>query len=319
MSQLTVSTLRHFVRDQTADCAPATRNKLIRTLRAIFQWAVPELLQDNPARAVHFVEEPERDKRTLTPEEFFQLLRGIDDRDQAVVIFGTCCGLRREEIACLRWHDIDLETAMVRVRNSEWHVTKSGRQRAVLMPPALISVLKRLRTASASSFVFGEVYTTYHELPNSVKREWSQCYQESLRQGLDRPEARAAAWHAVQKYQRPQQPINANRLTDLVPRLIRKAGIPHCTLHDLRRTFCTYLAACGTDPLAAQKLAGHSSPTVTARHYVGLVPQMLNSQRLLPFWRPATAQLLGRGTAEPAIGGSTDRFSALNEPLSLED
>jgi integrase len=65
---------------------------------------------------------------------------------------------------------------------------------------------------------------------------------------------------------------------------MKLARISHCTLHDLRRTFCTYLAVCSVDPLAAQKLAGHSSPMVTAKHYVALVPEMLKAQERLPFW-----------------------------------
>jgi integrase len=120
-----------------------------------------------------------------------------------------------------------------------------------------------------------------------VRREWSGRYHEGLQRGLDREEARQRAWRAVQGCQRPDRPIDLDRLTDLVPQVVKRAGLPHCTLHDLRRTFCTYLAACGTDVLAAQKLAGHSSPTVTARSYVQPVIEMLNAQKQLPYWNVA--------------------------------
>jgi integrase len=95
------------------------RNKLIRTLRAVLSWAVPEYLKDNPARAIHFAEEVEKDKRTLSPEEFFKTLEVVDDRGQAVLMFGTCCGFRREEIAYLQWEDLALDTAVARIRNTE--------------------------------------------------------------------------------------------------------------------------------------------------------------------------------------------------------
>lgn len=284
ISQITLSLLRGFVRVQTDGRSPATRNKLIRTLRAIFGWAVPEFLKENPAKGIRFVDEPERDKRTLTPDEFFKTVETVDDRGQAVIMLGTCCGFRREEIAFLQWEDLALDASIARVRNTEWHTSKSGRQRTVLMPPALVHVLRRMKASALSIFVFPEVYQTYKELPNELKREWSQHYQKGMGMALGRVRSRELAWAAMQKHQKPDRPIEPNRLTDLVPRLIRKAGIAHCTLHDLRRTFCTYLAACGTDPLAAQKLAGHSSPTVTAKHYVGVVPEMLKSQERLPFW-----------------------------------
>jgi integrase len=284
ISQITPSLLRNFVRARTEGRSPATRNKLVRTLRAIFRWAVPEYLKGNPALGVLFAPEPETDKRTLTPDEFFRALEGGDDRDQAVLMLGTCCGFRREEIVFLQWEDVNLERTVVRVRNTEWHTSKSGRQRTLLMPPALVQVLARMQLSSRGPFVFADVYRSYKELPNDVKREWSLRYQEGIRDGLSRVRARALAWNAVQDHQRPDRPISPDRLTDLVPRLFQKAGLRQCTLHDLRRTFCTYLAACGTDVLAAQKLAGHSSPAVTAKHYVGVVPEMLKSQEKLPFW-----------------------------------
>jgi hypothetical protein len=36
--------------------------------------------------------------------------------------------------------------------------------------------------------------------------------------------------------------------------------------------------------LAAQKLAGHSNPAVTAKSYVQPVLEMLNAQKQLPYW-----------------------------------
>lgn len=281
---MTTSLIREFVRSQTEGRSPATRNKLIRTLRAIFGWAVPDYRKENPARGVGFAIEPEKDKRILSPEEFFKAVHQADDRGQAVLILGTCCGLRREEIAYIQWEDIDLEAATARVRNTEWHTTKSGRQRTVRIPPALVEVLRRVKLGSVGRFVFPEVYGTFRELPNEVKREWSAHYRAAIKRGLNRIRARELAWKAVQIHQHPEQPIKPNRLTDLVPRLFKNADITHCTLHDLRRAFCTYLAACGVDPLAAQKLAGHSSPAVTSKHYVGVVPEMLQSQTRLPFW-----------------------------------
>lgn len=284
LEELTPHRLREFVRRRTAECAPATRNKLVRTLRAIFSWAVPGYLKENPAKQVRFSEEPEHDKRTLTPEELLKVLEMADGRGKAVIMFGACCGLRREEIAVIQWSDIDFEGSKVQVKNSEWHTTKSGRQRAVLIPPALRQLLITMKSHSKSTFVFPETYQSYRELPNAMRKVWSERYQKAKRNGMKREEARQLAWHSVQGCQKMEQPIDPNRLTDLIPRLVKWAGLPHCTLHDLRRTFCTYLAASGTDLLAAQKLAGHSNPAVTAKHYVRLVPAILKAQEQLPFW-----------------------------------
>jgi integrase len=282
--EFTPHRLREFVRLQTDGRSPATRNKLIRTLRAIFGWAVPEYLKDNPARRVKFANEPERDRRTLTPDELAKVFKAADLRGRAVLLLGACCGLRREEISVLRWQDVEPAAGRVHVKNSEWHTTKSGQQRSVLMPPALATVLSQLKAKWKSQFVFPNVYQSYRELPVADRKRWSQRYQDGRRRGLGRDEARRLAWHGSRHCQQLDRPIDPDRLTDLVPRLVKRAGLTHCTAHDLRRTFCTYLAACGTDVLAAQKLAGHSSPAVTAKNYVQPVLEMLNSQKQLPYW-----------------------------------
>ncbi|UCE62055.1 MAG: tyrosine-type recombinase/integrase [Phycisphaerales bacterium] len=49
--------------------------------------------------------------------------------------------------------------------------------------------------------------------------------------------------------------------------IVETAGIAGCTIHDLRRTFCTDLARLGVNQLVVQRLAGHASASTTARYY----------------------------------------------------
>ena len=57
--------------------------------------------------------------------------------------------------------------------------------------------------------------------------------------------------------------VTAKQFQDIVA----DAGIAHCTLHDLRRTFCTDLARLGVNQLVVQRLAGHASSATTATYY----------------------------------------------------
>jgi len=92
---ITPHLLREFVRRRTDGNSPATRNKLVRTLRAIFSWGVLEYFKENPAKRVAFASEPEVDRRPLSPTELATVISVGDVRGQAVLLLGACCGLHQ--------------------------------------------------------------------------------------------------------------------------------------------------------------------------------------------------------------------------------
>ncbi|MCH7591309.1 MAG: site-specific integrase [Planctomycetes bacterium] len=47
-----------------------------------------------------------------------------------------------------------------------------------------------------------------------------------------------------------------------------------CTIHDLRRTFCTDLARLGVNQAIVQGLAGHASAATTATYYQNINDDM---------------------------------------------
>ena len=49
--------------------------------------------------------------------------------------------------------------------------------------------------------------------------------------------------------------------------IVKRAGITHCCIHDLRKTFCTDLARLGVNQLVVQRLVGHKSGATTAKYY----------------------------------------------------
>ena len=57
-----------------------------------------------------------------------------------------------------------------------------------------------------------------------------------------------------------------------------KAGLPKCTFHDLRKSYCTNLA--GAVPLhVVQELAGHADIRTTRKHYVKLRDEQIDVAR----------------------------------------
>jgi integrase len=67
-------------------------------------------------------------------------------------------------------------------------------------------------------------------------------------------------------------------------RIVSRAGIKRCTLHDLRRTFVSHLAMAGVNEAVVQKLAGHASIATTVKYYTGILPEAQRAaQERLPF------------------------------------
>jgi integrase len=58
-------------------------------------------------------------------------------------------------------------------------------------------------------------------------------------------------------------------------RIVKRAGIEPCTIHDLRKTFLSYLANAGENEAVVQKLAGHASMATTLKHYTRILPETL--------------------------------------------
>lgn len=57
-----------------------------------------------------------------------------------------------------------------------------------------------------------------------------------------------------------------------------KAGLPKCSLHDLRKSYCTNLA--GVLPMyIVQELSGHSDIRTTRQYYVKVRPEFLEDAR----------------------------------------
>ena len=58
---------------------------------------------------------------------------------------------------------------------------------------------------------------------------------------------------------------------------LSRAGVERHTIHDLRDTYATTLAANGVDPVAIQELLGHSNLRTTRERYIGRVESHLTN------------------------------------------
>jgi len=68
-------------------------------------------------------------------------------------------------------------------------------------------------------------------------------------------------------------------------RIVKRAGIRDCTLHDLRRTVISQLAELGINQVVTQQLAGHYSMDTTVKFYTSIANQAVRrAVERLPWW-----------------------------------
>jgi integrase len=231
--------------------SPTSINKTITRLGQVLEVAVErELIMRNPVR----VNPRNRKVKATRPkrayldraEQVAALLDAAGEMDRqaksngrlprrALLATLTFAGLRIGEALELRWRDVDLAGARLRVRQSK---TDAG-VRYVDLLPALHDELAALKARAADpggdAFVFPSATGT---TPLDRNRVRNRVLAPAVAKASERTEAGGGA-----------------ALPD---------GL---TLHGLRRTFCSILVALGKDPAYAMAQMGHTDPTVTLGIY----------------------------------------------------
>jgi integrase len=184
-----------------------------------------------------------RQAEAWTREEVGVLLsvaREHDPRFAPLLHFLLATGARRGEALGLKWEDVDFARGRITIRRAvvagEWTTPKSGKARAVAMPPALASELFDLL---------------------------AQRRVEAVRRG----------WGAVPDLVFPSEtggPIHYANLERSWIRLRRRAqgrGVRPLKLHSARHTYASLALASGKSVRWVADQLGHSTPMLTLRTY----------------------------------------------------
>jgi len=237
--------------DRTGGLSTRTVHHMHRVLRQALQQGVRwGVLARNPADVVR---PPKVERSTLQTYDVVQTVELLDSmrgtRMLMPVALAVLCGLRRGEIAALRWRNVDLDAAQIAVvENAEqtrdavrYKEPKSGRARTVALSATMIEELRAHRVAQA---------------------------QELLRLGL---RISADSFVVAQVDGAPLQPRS---ITHEWVRLIGKTALPRIRFHDLRHAHATHLLASGVHPKVASERLGHSKVGITLDLYSHVLPGM---------------------------------------------
>jgi integrase len=139
----------------------------LTVLGTLFSWAQRQgIVSNNPCRGVELP--PRKDAiEYLTQDEARALLATAEQRAatgtivdrclRAAVCFVLHTGLRKGEVAALRWRDLDLTTRRLTVSRSFTGAPKSGKARHLHLPDAVVPILQTWQAScppTAAGLVF---------------------------------------------------------------------------------------------------------------------------------------------------------------------
>lgn len=140
-----------------------TLNAHVKTLKAFVSWCRrTKRLAVDPLGALPAFDEAadkRRERRPLNDAEFQRLLSVAGPRKPIYLVAGLT-GLRKGELRQLRWGDIDLENALLKVRAE---ISKNGKDDFVPLHAQLLKPLRQLkpRDADAGTKVFAGMPSQY--------------------------------------------------------------------------------------------------------------------------------------------------------------
>jgi integrase len=239
-------------RDGRGGLAPSTVRYMHVILKAAMGQAVRwQMLAHNPVDAV---DPPKTERGTMATYDLAQTADLIDatrgTRMTITVILAVLCGLRRGEIAALRWRNVNLDAAQLAVTESaeqtkagvRYKKPKSGKGRTVALSARVVNELRGHRVQQAQELLRLGVPLTDDTFVVA------QADGSSLQ-----PRTITHQWHQL---------------------LANNKTLPRIRFHDLRHAHATHMLSSGVHPKIASERLGHSKVGITLDLYSHVMPGM---------------------------------------------
>lgn len=229
--------------------SPTTVQLVHQVLSKALSDAVDDgLLASNPASKVKAPARATAEMSTWTAKQASAFLRHVEgERLGAMWRLFLTAGMRRGEVAALRWQDVDLTRATLSVRQTGnriggvWTVgTPKGRKdasaktRRLSLDAGTVEVLRRHRSAQLQE-----------------RLAWGEDWQD----------------HGLVFVREDGSPLNPSTIGQQLTARARQANLPHVRVHDLRHTYATLALEAGVHPKVVSERLGHANIGITLNLY----------------------------------------------------
>jgi integrase len=226
---------------------------LHKALRSAMRWGI---LGQNVCDRVDIPRKTTFEIHPLTPKQVQDFIEAVQGHpNEALFILAIATGMRRGEIAGLKWQDVDLERGTLQVQRALTRVPTSmggGYQeaepktersrRSIILPDFAIRALK-----------------VHRERQEVIKQNAGVLWQEH----------NYVFSTSVGEHIHPDHDI-----LEAFKRLLKNAGLPDIRFHDLRHSSATMLLSMGVHPKIVQERLGHHDIGMTMDIYSHVLPNM---------------------------------------------
>ncbi|MBF6990929.1 integrase family protein [Cupriavidus sp. IK-TO18] len=250
LSDLTAARVSAWLESEVAT-RPTSAAYAYRMLKAFTRWCgghddyagiIPADCCTSPKVTGALPSSTTKDGDSLQREQlaaWFAAVRTLQNPVQSAYLQGLLItGARREELAALRWEDVDFQWRSLHIADKV--ETETGR--IIPLPPYLASLLLELKRRNNT--------------PPPVRR------LRSLETRGEKWEPSPWVFHSLNAATgRIAEPRYAHN------RALAAAGLPHISLHGLRRSFGTLAEWCEVPVGIVAQIQGHSPSALVEKHY----------------------------------------------------
>ena len=231
--------------------APKTIRNAYNNLNAALKKAVVQrMLPYNPCAGIELPKLKKYHAQVYNTTQIKTALNEAKDSDMyLILLLLVTVGLRRGELAALRWENVDFQKGVINICENRVH----GKNKVVTKAPKSVAGKRTIAVGDEVMAALGKARLDYYRDKAEV------AGFKDLGYVIRKPDG---------------TPYHPDSLTQKWERFVKQKGLPPVRLHDLRHSNATALIEAGVSAKVVQQRLGHSDVNITLNTYTHVTPRM---------------------------------------------